>query len=198
MKKTIISICGERGSGKSELAKAIYTRLDSCMIIPFAGLAKQCVELITGVQMKDRQPDGSYDYSPNQKAKVLPGGSTLGVFVRDFAEKTREIDPHIWVDNTLRIIDESRHRYYIIPDMRTQIEFDTLDHMDSGDDYEVYMCRMVPDESILKRRIDDGRGLNHQTELASKSFTVDDDFKNSYGMHNINRIADLIVSGLAR
>lgn len=198
MKKTIIAICGEKGSGKSELARALYSRLDNCMIIPFAGLAKQCVELITGVDMADRQPDGSYDYSPAQKAKVLPGGCTLGVFVRDFAEKVREIDPHVWVDNTTRIIDEARHRYYIIPDMRVDLEFQMLDRMDSGDDYNVYMCRVVPDESMKKRRMEDGRSDNHSTELMSKLFNVDDEFVNSFGMHNINRIADQIVNGLAR
>jgi ABC-type dipeptide/oligopeptide/nickel transport system ATPase component len=198
MKKTIIAICGERGSGKSELAKQLYSRLDNCMIIPFAGMAKQCVELITGVQMLDRQPDGSYDYSPTQKAKVLPGGSTLGVFVRDFAEKVREIDPYVWVDNTVRLIDESRHRYFIIPDMRMDLEFQTLDKMDSGDDYNVYMCRLIPDNSLTKRRVDDGRDVQHSTEIMSKSFTVDDEFTNSFGLHHINRIADQIVTGISR
>lgn len=197
MKKTIIAICGDKGSGKSTLAKELYTRLDSCMIIPFAGMAKSCVETITGVNMLDRQPDGSYDYSPKQKSMVLPGGCTLGVFVRDFAEKVRELDPFVWIDATMRIIDESRHRNFIIPDMRLPFEWDALNKAGSGDDYNVYMCRLQPGSKLLEKTgMDDGRSSDHHTELSHRGMVVDDTFPNEYGMSNIQFIADTIISGL--
>lgn len=194
MQKTIIAIAGDKQSGKSTLARELYQRLNNCMIIPFAGVPKQCVEIITGVDMSERQPDGSYDYSQKQKAKTLPGGSTLGVFIRDFAEAVRTVDKFIWADAAIRIIDEAAHQNFIVPDIRMPQEYDLLHKMDSSEGYNVYICRLVPDKTITSRfSINDGRESDHNTERALDGHIMDDTFSNSYGLHNLQRIADEII-----
>jgi len=121
--KQLIAISGKINSGKSTLARKLYEQIPNASIIPLAGCMKQCVELITGIEMLDRQPDGSYDYSRTQKS--LPyGDQTLAQFIVEFAEKIREINPDCWIKVTERLIAKSTAQVIIIPDMRTKRELE--------------------------------------------------------------------------
>jgi len=195
MKRTIIALCGHIGAGKSSVAREIYNRLDNAMIIPMAGVAKQCVEIITGVDMDERQPDGSYDYSRKSKAKLLPSGSTLGIFMRDFAEAVRSLDEMVWINATFNIIESSSRRYYIIPDIRMYHEFQYLRSLEErSDDYSAYVFRINPDEKLLSSvQYKDGRDGTHVTEADTSRFCVDGSYLNSYGFNNVGLIADSIV-----
>lgn len=119
--KQLIAISGKINSGKSTLARKLYEQIPNSSIIPLAGCMKQCVELITGIEMLDRQPDGSYDFSRTQKASTY-GDATLAQFIVEFAEKIREINPDCWIKVTERLIAKSNSQVIIIPDMRTKRE----------------------------------------------------------------------------
>jgi len=190
--KRIISFTGPMGSGKSTIAKSLYGKLDNCMIIPMAGIAKQCVEIITGVQMNERQPDGSYDFSRKQKEKVLPSGMHLGAFIRDFAEHVRLIDKFIWIDATFNIIESSNHDNYIIPDVRMLSEWKFLNSLNDSDGYTSFIFRILPEPSLLDiiPKLNDGRDTSHNTENELNSAGVDAVYYNSLGEDNIRRISN--------
>jgi len=196
MKKNIIALCGDMKSGKSSVARTIYQKLDDCMIIPFAGISKQCIEMITGIEMTDRQPDGSYDYSQTQKQKHLPGGMMLGQFIRDFSESVRSIDPYIWADATIRQINDISRRNYIIPDLRMKHEFEALVNLESDDDFSVFIYRIEADDQLKKIQKHDGRDLSHPTEVSHKLFNVDKTYTNKMGLINLESIANDIIKGL--
>jgi hypothetical protein len=197
--KTIIGICGEKGSGKSTLASKVYRGLEPCMILPMAGVAKQCVEYITGVEMDERQPDGSYDYSQKAKQKLLPSGTQLGVFIRDFAEAVRHIDPLIWIDAAHRKIDEGRHRYIIIPDIRIPAESKWLNDLNNSDEYESYLFRINPDQALRsKNSAGDARETSHHTETSFLQFPVDKSYMNNFGISSVDKIASDILSIVCR
>jgi hypothetical protein len=196
MKKTIIALCGDMRSGKSSVARSLYQKLDDCMIIPFAGISKQCIEMITGIEMNDRLPDGSYDYSQLQKQKSLPGGMMLGQFIRDFSEAVRTIDPYIWADATIRQMININRRNYIIPDLRMKHEFEALIDLEDSDDYRVFIYRIQADDSLKKLQKSDGRDLNHPTEVSHKLFNVDKTFTNKVGLINLESIANDILRDL--
>ncbi len=126
--KQLIAISGKINSGKSTLARKLYEQIPNSSIIPLAGCMKQCVELITGIEMLDRQPDGSYDYSRTQKGMPY-GDQTLAQFLVNFAEKMRELNPDVWIKVTERLIAKSNAQVIIIPDMRTKRELDWVKNL---------------------------------------------------------------------
>jgi len=190
IKKTIIALSGKMGCGKSTIARHIYNKLDDAMIIPIAGMAKQCVEIITGVPMAEQQPDGSYDYSQKQKSLLLRSGTDLGVFIREFAESVRSVDKTVWIDATFNIIEESNRKYYIIPDLRMLTEYNFLSQLTNSDDYEVFIFRI---ESKLSKETG-GRSLSHRTENELDGVTFDANYTNTPPLHNADTIAKQIVN----
>lgn len=195
MKKTVIALCGHKGGGKSTVAREIYNRLNDAMIIPLAGVAKQCVELITGIEMDERQPDGSYDYSQKAKTKMVGEDISLGIFIREFAESIRAIDDSVWINATFNNIESTQRRYYIIPDLRMLSEYTYLCNLDNrSDDYSVYIFRINPDEKLLSTmKNNDGRDNEHITETSIRGVCVDGEYTNSYGIYNTSKIAEGIV-----
>lgn len=195
MKKTVIALCGHKGGGKSTVAREIYNVLNDAMIIPFAGIAKQCVELITGIGMDELQPDGSYDYSQKAKTKMVGGNISLGVFIREVAESIRAIDDLVWINGTFNNIESIQRRYYIIPDLRMLSEYTYLCNLDNkSDDYSVYIFRINPDEKLLSVTANnDGRDNEHITETSLNNVCVDGEYTNSYGLSNASSIAKDIV-----
>lgn len=190
IRKKIIALSGKMGCGKSTIARHIYNKLDDAMIIPLAGVAKQCIEIITGVSMDEKQPDGSYDYSQKQKGMILRSGMPLGVFIREFAEASRGFDKTIWIDATFNTIESSNRKHYIIPDMRMLTEYDFLLGLTNSDEYEVYMFRI---ESILSKDRD-GRSMSHVTESELDAKQFDAVYKNTPPLHNAESIAKQIVN----
>jgi len=192
MEKIVIGIAGKKGSGKSSVARALYNKLDNCMIIPLAGLAKQCVEIITGVGMNELQPDGSYDYSQKQKEMLLPSGMELGLFIREFAESVRSIDKLIWMDSTFNIIDNSNHKFYIIPDVRLLSEYHFINKLNNLDGYSSYIFRVNAGSGMNVNNMD-GRDLTHPTETELDNEVYDSIFTNNKGMSQINTISGTIA-----
>lgn len=192
MEKKIVALTGVKGSGKSSVARALYNKLDNCMIIPMAGLAKQCVELITGVGMNELQPDGSYDYSQKQKQMLLPSGMELGLFLREFAEAVRGIDKLIWIDSTFNIIDSSNNEWFIIPDVRMIEEYNAINKLNEMDGYQSFIFRINAGAGI-KPNLLDGRDLSHRTENQLADEVYDGTYVNVKGQASINSIADQIA-----
>lgn len=190
IRKKIIALSGKMGSGKSTIARHVYNKLDDAMIIPLAGVAKQCIEIITGVAMDEKQPDGSYDYSQKQKGMLLRSGMPLGVFIREFAEASRGFDKTIWIDSTFNTIEGSNRKHYIIPDLRMLTEYDFLLGLTNSDEYEVYMFRI---ESALSKD-KDGRSMSHVTESELDGKQFDAVYKNAPPLHNAELIAKQIVN----
>lgn len=190
IRKKIIALSGKMGCGKSTIARHVYNKLDDAMIIPLAGVAKQCIEIITGVPMEEKQPDGSYDYSQKQKGMLLRSGMTLGVFIREFAEASRSFDKTIWIDATFNTIEGSNRKHYIIPDLRMLTEYNFLLDLTNSDEYEVYMFRI---ESALSKD-KDGRSMSHVTESELDEKQFDKTFNNTPPLHNAEMIANQIVN----
>lgn len=190
IRKKIIALSGKMGCGKSTIARHVYNKLDNAMIIPLAGVAKQCIEIITGVAMSEQQPDGSYDYSQKQKGMLLRSGMPLGVFIREFAEASRGFDKSIWIDATFNTIESSSRKHYIIPDMRMITEYEFLLGLTNSDEYEVYMFRI--ESAISKDK--DGRSMSHHTECELDTKQFDAVYKNTPPLHNAELIAKQIVN----
>lgn len=168
------------------------------MIIPFAGVVKQCVEMITGVDMDEREPDGSYDYSRRLKSKKLSGGKSIGVFIRDFAESVREIDEMVWINATFNSIESSNRMYYVIPDMRMLQEYTYLYNLDkNSEDYTVFMFRIKADPKLQSLADADGRTDDHPTETGLLNVCVDGEFVNTRGSSSPKQIAESIVKTIS-
>lgn len=191
MEKKIIAISGKKGSGKSTLARSLYSKLDNCMIIPIAGIAKQCVEIITNYPMNELQPDGSYDYSQKQKQMLLPSGMELGKFIREFAEAVRTIDRLVWIDSSFNIIENSNCEWFIIPDLRLKQEYNFINELNNRDGYKSFIFRINAGSGITGSN--DGREASHYTERELDNVGYDDVFTNKKGMENVNDIASKIA-----
>jgi cytidylate kinase len=97
-----IAICGKMCSGKSTLANHIMRHFDGYQIYSFGQKVKElCVELFN-MKHKDR---------------------TLLI---NFANKMREIDPDVWINQVLRETKDKNN--CIIDDVRYQNEVDALIH----------------------------------------------------------------------
>lgn len=191
MEKKIIAISGKKGSGKSSIARALHSKLDKCMIIPIAGIAKQCVEIITNYPMTELQPDGSYDYSQKQKQMLLPSGMELGKFIREFAEAVRTVDRLVWIDSSFTVIENSDYEWYIIPDLRLMQEYNFINELNNRDGYKSFVFRINAGAGLPGSN--DGRESSHYTECELDNVGYDDVFTNKKGIENVNDIASKIA-----
>jgi hypothetical protein len=161
-----IGISGKIGSGKSCVSDIIEEMLPCLKFTNFADRMKDTVAAITGVDKK-------YCYTREGKM-IIPRGfnKTIGQLLQTVSQALKkELGDDIWVKC---VVDSDQFDEHIaVGDVRFQIEANALVNVNT------HLLRINGDPVKIRERNEDGRDLNHISEIDLDDYAFENVIENN-------------------